>query len=502
MQRSSSRTANLFNDLLAGFLVALVLIPQSLAYAALAGMPAHLGLYAAALPPIAAAFFASSPFLQTGPTALIAILSYGVLAAQFEVGSAQYVSAAALLAVLVGLIRLGLGLFKLGGIAYFLSQPVLKGFTSGAALLILASQLPTALGVQGGSGGIVSELLQTIAHPEHWNLFAIGLSLVTLALMVASRRFRRFPGVLVAVLVGLGASFVGYQGPTVGAVPVGLPTLSLGPLLSFPWAALPELLLGASIIAVVGFAEPTAIARSLSEGKWNPSRELVSQGAANLAAGLFGAFPVGGSFARSSLNKLAGAKTRWSGFFTGLTVLAFLPFAGLLVSLPRAVLGAIIIGAVWSLFDLKGLLKLWHYAHLQALTAYLTFVLTLLLAPRIDYAVLLGIGAAIVAHLYRESQLKVTTHREGKTLTIKLSGVLWFVSVQQLEAAFREALEVNSEDKSKLIFDGTGLGRIDLSGNLLLAELIQNAESRGIEVEVRGLEPYMQRVLERVQEGN
>lgn len=499
-QRRAGQKATL-GDLLAGLSVALVLVPQSLAYAELAGLPAAYGLLAAAFAPIAAALFASSPFLQTGPTALTALLTLGVLSSSFEVGSPEFVAAAAPLALLVGVIRVGLGLVRLGGLAYFLSQPVLKGFTTGAAVLIFLSQLPTTLGLSAEGRGVLGGAADALSHPGRWNLTAASLMLLTLLIVLGGRRLSvRFPGVLVAVLIGLGVSLVfGFEGPTVGDAGAALPVLSL----ALPWDALPDLFLGAAIIAVVGFAEPAAIARTFSReqpGRWNPNRELVSQGAANLAAGLVGTFPVGGSFSRSSLNKSAGAKSRWSGLITGLGALAFLPFAGLLAPLPKAVLAAIVIAAVVNLLDLKGLFKLWRYAKLQALTAYATFALTLLLTPRVDYAVLLGIGMAVVAHLYREANLGVGVRREGDTLLLTLSGVLWFGSAHQLEAAFEQLLEAHP-DASRLVIDAATLGRVDLSGSLLLAELIGRAKEAGLNVEVRGLEPHMKRVLSRVQKG-
>ncbi len=489
------------SDLVAGLSVALVLIPQSLAYAELAGLPAFYGLYAAAVPPIAAALFASSPFLQTGPTALTSLLTLGVLSSAFEVGSPQFVAAAALLALLVGILRVSLGFFRLGFIAYFLSQPVLLGFTSAAAVLIIASQLPAALGLPVPEGSLFSQLTWALEHVSFWNPTAIWLSLLTLSLILGGRHLSAlFPGVLVAMLVGIGVSRVwGIDSPIVGSFDVVL----LRPVPALPWAAFPDLLLGAVVIAVVGFAEPAAIARTFSSeqpGRWNPNRELVSQGVANLAAGFVGAFPVGGSFSRSSLNKLAGAKTRWSGLVTGLCALAFLPFAGLLSPLPKAVLAAVVIAAVVNLLDLEGLVKLWRYAKLQALTAYATFALTLLLAPRVDYAVLLGIGLAVAAHLYREADLGVVTRREGNTLYLALSGVLWFGSAHQLEEVFERLLEAQP-NASSLVIDTSGLGRVDLSGSLLLAELIDRAEARGLKTETEGLEPHMQRVLGRVQRG-
>ena len=489
-----------WGDLAAGFTVALVLIPQSLAYAELAGLPAHVGLYVAALPPLAAAWFASSPFLQTGPTALSAILSFGILSAHFTVGSSSYLGAASLLALLVGIFRILLGVLRLGSLAYFMSQPVLQGFTSAAGVLILSSQLPNVLGVtlpSGASQGVFAQLWWTLNHLGAVSGTAVLLSLATLGLVFFGRRWSPlFPGVLLAVLSGLGfVRAFGYGGPTLGAVPSGLPL----PSLHFPWATLPSLLIGALVIAAVGFAEPAAIARTFAkEGqlRWNPDREFVSQGVANLAAGLFQGFPVGGSFSRSSLNKLAGAKSRWSGLVTGLVTLAFLPFATLLSNLPKAVLGAIIVTAVVNLVRFDELAKLWQVARFQALTAYATFALTLLLAPRIDYAVLLGVGSAVALHLYRETQLGVHRYRSDDALVLELSGVLYFGSVYQLEAQTGDLSKVS--DIAEVVVDAAQLGRVDLSGAIALDELRGRLEAEGIGVRMVHLQPHVRQMLERL----
>lgn len=495
------RRNRLAADALAGLSVALVLVPQSLAYAELAGVPPHYGLVAGAFPPLAAAAFASSPYLQTGPTALTSILAFGVLSASFLPGTAEYVSAAALLALMVGLFRIGLGLLRMGNLAYFMSRPVLQGFTSAAALLILLSQVPGALGVESAPRGILAAAWAAVSDPGGIRWPAAILAVATVALVVFGRRISaRFPGVLVAVLAGIGVgAFTEGVGPRLGEVPV----LLTMPSAALPWAVLPELLVGAGVIAAVGFAEPAAIARSyarMQRRPWNPDRELVSQGVANVASGLFGGFPVGGSFSRSSLNALAGAQTRWSGMITGLAVLAFLPVAGILSPLPKAVLAGIVIAAVLGLVQPVRLVRLWRFARWQAMSAYATFTLTLVFAPRIDYAVLVGVAVAVMLHLWRETQLAIRIERDGDTLIVRLSGVLFFGSTQHL-AATQQVIPPPSGVR-RVVIDGKGLGRVDLSGNMALDELIRDFEAWGLTVEVVGLEAYMERVLKRVQRGS
>ena len=225
-------------DILAGLGVALVLIPQSLAYAELAGLPAHHGLYAAALAPMAAAFFASSPWLQTGPVALTSLLTLGALLPLAAPGSREFVALAGLLALVVGVARIVVGLVRWGWIAFLLSQPVLRGFTAAAALLIIGSQIPAALGVDPPATGVGQRALWTLTAPGSWEPTAVGLTAVTFLLMFGSRRIHpAIPGVLLASLVGLVFSILsGYDGARVGTVPVGLPVISLG----LPWTRLPS----------------------------------------------------------------------------------------------------------------------------------------------------------------------------------------------------------------------------------------------------------------------
>ncbi len=390
-------------DLLAGLSVAMVLIPQSMAYAELAGLPPHLGLFASALPPILAALFASSPYLQTGPVALTSLLTFGALASLADPGSADYVALAALLALVVGVTRLLLGLFRLGVVTYLMRDPVVAGFTSAAAILILASQLPKALGTATPAGGVLWRAGWSLGHPVAWETASVAIAAATVLLVLAGRRVvhRMFPGALIAVGGGVIVSrLTDYSGPVVGDVPTGLPVLSL----DLPWGSTGSLLVGGILIALVGFAEPASIARVFAEEdrqRWSASREFVSQGVANVAAAVSGSFPVGGSFSRSSLNRLAGARTRWSGMVTGITVLAFLPFADVLAPLPRATLGGVVIAAVIGLVKPGRLLRMARISPADAVVAWITFCATLALSPRVEQGVLVGILVSLAVGLRR-----------------------------------------------------------------------------------------------------
>jgi SulP family sulfate permease len=494
----SSRVRPLPGDLIAGLSVAFVLIPQSLAYAELAGLPPHVGLYAAMLPPIAAALFASSPYLQTGPVALTSLLTFGALASLAAPQSGDYLALAALLALVVGVARVLLGVTRLGWVAYLMSQPVVTGFTAAAAILIMASQLPTALGVQPPDGSLLSRAWWSLTHLFEWELASAILAGVTVALVLGGRRLHPlFPGVLAAVGIGLGFSVLtGYGGPTVGDVPRGLPPFSL----ALPWSSLPQLLVPGVVIALVGFAEAAAISRTFAmenRQAWSPDREFVSQGVANLASAVSGGFPVGGSFSRSSINRLAGGKTRWSGAVTGLVVLAFLPVAGILAPLPRAILGAIVIAAVVKLVAPRTLVRLARFSKPQAAVAWVTFALTLALAPRVERAVLIGVGFAALVHIWRELRVHVRTHYEAGTVRLELEGVLFFASAPLLSQSLIDELAAHPDARS-VVIDLKRLGRIDFTGVLALRSVAQQAERAGLSVRLTDVPTQSRKLIKRV----
>ena len=436
-------------DVIGGISVALVLIPQSLAYADLAGLPPVLGLFASAFPLLIFAVFASSPYLQTGPVALTSLLTAGALAgAGLEPETEAYISAAAILAVIVGAVRLLLGIARLGSIVYLMAEPVTIGFTSGAGLVILSSQLPKALGVTlpgdvADWPNPIARALWAVSHPGSWAIAAIVISIVTLVLMLQGKKLHRlFPGVLVAVVLSLLFSRgFDYSGPVIPTIEAGFPAWSL----DLPWSNTGSLLVGGVVIALVGFAEPASIARTFAnedQSVWSSSREFFASGLANTVAGLTGAYPVGGSFSRSSVNRFAGAETRLSGAITGLVVLAFLPFASLLDGLPDAVLGAIVVGAVLSLIKPRRLVKLWSRSPWQAGLAWITFVATLVSPPNVQYAVLLGVMLTGILYVLRPFSIEVESSSDG--LQLRPRGLLWIATNSKLKRELVEIIETDS----------------------------------------------------------
>ena len=446
-------------------------------------------------PSLLAALFVSSPYLQTGPVALTALLTFGALSTLAPPGSPEYIQLAALLALLVGILRVGLGLIRMGRVAYLLSEPVLTGFTTGAAILIVSSQLPKVFDVAPAGNGVLEDAASALSDPGAWSGTAMLFAAGALVAMFGGRRLHRlFPGVLLAVVVGvLVSTGADYSGSRVGDLDGGFLSLTW----DFPWSDAGQLMIPAIAIALVGFAEPSSIARTFAAEErqpWDANKEMVSQGVANLAAGVSGAFPVGGSFSRSSLNRLAGATSAWAGAITGLFVLAALPLAPLIEELPRAILGAIVIGAVAQLINVKELVRILRASQAQSLVALGTLLATLVASPRVERGVLVGIGLALMVHLYRELSVTAPSHRSGDTLTVSPTGVLWFASVPQVERLIRLELAAH-EEVTHVVIDLSGVGRLDWTASAALARIVADVSSTGARVELVNVRPGAERAV-------
>ncbi len=473
-------------DVIAGLSVAMVGIPQSLAYAELAGMPPVVGLYSGALPPVLAALFASSPYLQTGPVAITALLTFGALSTLASPGSPEYVTLGITLAAIVGVFRVLLGLFRAGWLAYLMSQPMLLGFIPAAGILIAGSQLPKTLGGESPPlGNEIVEAAWVLVHPGSWEAHAIIASVLVASLILGGRKLHPLvPGVLVAVVLAVALSTSGvYTSDTVGDIPTGFPPFTLT---SIQLSAVATLILPGAVIALVGFTEAASISRRFAaedRTNWDANREFLSQGAANVGAALFGGMPCGGSFSRSSVNRMSGATTRFSGAVTGLTVLAFLPFASVLEPLPTAVLGTIVVLAVVKLIRFGSLVRLWRVSARQAVVAWGTFAATVLLAPRLDLAVLAGVGLSFAVFLTCSLRLGVEVSSRSTTLTVVPRGTLWFGTAHMLESALADAL-TGHPDVDRLVIDLGRLGHVDTTGALILREACSRVRDAGMRVEL------------------
>ncbi|HVE27726.1 MAG TPA: SulP family inorganic anion transporter [Sporichthya sp.] len=492
-------------DLVAGLSVAVVAIPQSLAYADLAGMPAVSGLYATALPPLVAALFASSPYLMTGPVAVTALLTYGALSSRADPGSPEYMRLGLALALIVGVVRIALGLLRAGWVAYLMSHPVLLGFVPAAALLIATSQTPKGFGVEDAPDydNQVFSAVWALGHPGHWQAAPMIVAGLTVAVIVLGRRIHvLFPGVLISAVAATAiAAAGGYSGTQIDDIPAGLPPITVDDL---PWSDVPSLALAGLVIALVGFTEAASISRRFAaqdRTRWDADREFVSQGAANVAAAFSGGFPCGGSFSRSAVARVSGARTRLAGAITGITVLLFLPFAHILEPMPEATLAGIVISAVFGLLRFRAMWALWRISVPQAVIAWGTFAATLLLAPRIDIAVLIGIGGSLAVFLARALRLDVDVSvletSQGTLLTLTPRGILWFGTAQRLDVAVSDALEAHP-GMWRVEFDLSGLGRIDTTGALVLRSALAHARAIGLEAEITRVPPQSAALTARI----
>ncbi|MCE2455603.1 MAG: SulP family inorganic anion transporter [Gemmatimonadetes bacterium] len=495
------------HNLLAGASVACLLIPQSMAYAELAGLPVQLGLYAAALAPIAASALGSSPYLQTGPVALTALLTLGAVVPLAASGSDEYIGLVALLALVVALVQAAIGFLRLGWISYLMSRPVVLGFTSAAAIVIIATQIPYALGsAPEEESNVIADAVWVLTETSSWDPYTVLITGATIALVLGGRRLHPLlPGVLVAAGFGIASKmFAGYDGAVVGEVPAGLPSITF----ALPWARLPDLIVPGVVIAIVGFAEASSISRifaTATRERWDSNREFIGQGVANLASAACGGFPVSGSFSRSAINRLAGATSRWSGVVTGAAVLIFLEalswtirgepiFADLLSNLPRAVLAGVVIAAVLNLVKLGALAKVATASRQQAIVGWSTFVATLVLAPRVDQAMMLGIAASVVVHFWVELSPGLGADSRKDGLHLAPTGVLWFGSAQALVDRLQARL-AEEGSVSRVVIHMGGLGYIDLTGALALKELAAQLLMTGVKVELHGTPAHARKLF-------
>ena len=486
--------ALLKGEALAGLTVGLMVIPQGVAYAALAGMPLVTGIYASLLPALVAVLFSSSVRLSVGPTALSCLLISASLHGLAAPGSAEWVNLAVWLALLAGAVQVALGLLRLGWFLNLVSSPVLTGFTQAAAVLIITSQLPDLLGWPGGDG--------LAWRPTTWNLWAAGFGLVCLGLLVLSRRWRpAFPSVLLLVLATAGLSVllqVEQRGvAVVGVLPGGMPSLQW-PV--WPgWATLGQLLLPALLITLISFLETAASAKvdNARQGtRWNQNQDLIGQGLAKLAAGLNGAFPTSSSFSRSALNLYAGARSGWATVFSVAVVALCLQWLlPLLHHVPQAVLAAIVIVAVMGLIRPGEFLRLWRVARVEAVIALLTFVATVLASPQLHWGVLVGVLLALGHFLYGRLHpriIEVGLHADGRlrdrhiwhlpalaphTWAIRMDAALDFGSAQALEQAMGDHLSVHPETRRVLLF-AQSINHIDATGVETFVRLRQQLQAQ------------------------
>ncbi len=508
-------------DLFAGITVSLVAIPQSLAYAQLAGVPAYYGLYAALIPAAIGALFGSSNQLSTGPVAMTSLLTAASIAPLAAHGSDLFYAYAILLALVSGLFQILFGMLRMGVLLNFLSNPVLMGFINAAAIIIGLSQLPTLLGIPAAqSEHFLLDIVHVLIHIDMVHLVSLAFGVSAIAMLLAFKRFApKWPGVLmvVALLTWL-SQMVGYEGMggrVVGVVPQGLPTLSLPPL---DWHATIELLPAGFVIALISFMEAMSSCKVIAiktRQPWDENKELIGQGLAKVAAAFSQSMPVSGSFSRSALNLASHARTPLSSLIAAFFVLlALLFFTPLLYHLPKPVLAAIIMMAVLNLINFQAIGNAWRASRDDGIAAVLTFSATLAFAPNIQNGILTGILLSLTLLLYRMMRPRVavlglhsdTTLRDAvrhnlpplhpRLGAIRFDGALCFVNVSYFEDALLK-LEREHPGMRCILVQGSGINEIDASGIEMLRNLQDRFKAGGITLAFSGLKKQVSDVMDR-----
>ena len=492
-------------DAIAGLTVALVLIPQSMAYAQLAGLPAYVGLYASFLPVIFASVLGSSRQLATGPVAIVSLLTAAALEPLAIQNPEGYLAYAAVLALMVGVFQLSLGLLRLGILVDFLSHPVVVGFTNAAAIIIASSQLGKIFGISTRKGDHHYETVWNLIQDmpiTHFLTLAMGV--FSIFLLVVIKKFApRLPNVLITVVICILLSyFLGYEtkgGNVIGLVPSGLPGFKI-PDVEFNQVV--NLIVSAAVIGILGFVEAISVAKAIASEtrqRLSANQELIGQGVSNIVASGFQAYPVSGSFSRSAVNFAADAKTGFSsivsGVLVGITLLFLTP---LLYHLPQATLAAVIMVAVFNLIKIEPIIHAWKVHRHDGFVAVAVFFTTLFFAPHLEKGIMTGVLLSLGLFLYRTMSPKfveVGRHEDGSLRSAELfdlktsdtvsvfryDGDLYFANAGYLEGKILNSI-AQKPNLKVMILDFESVDLIDSTGEETIARIVERLEAAGIEL--------------------
>jgi SulP family sulfate permease len=508
-------------DLIAGITVALVAIPQSLAYAQLAGVPPYYGLYASFLPVIIGALWGSSPALSTGPVAMTSLLTAASVMTLAKFGTDQFYAYVILMALLSGLFQIILGVARMGVLINFLSYPVLRGFINAAAIIIALAQLPAMLGLKlEHSKHFMIDVLRVVENAGQTHLPSLAFGVGALAALFLLKKYApKLPGVLIVVIVTTTISYlVGFEasgGTVVGTIPQGLPEFSLPPF--DPIASL-HMLPAAFVIAIISFMEAMSSSKIIAikkRIKWDENQELVGQGLAKIAAAFSTGMPVSGSFSRSALNLASGAETGLASVFSAVIVLITLfLFTPALYHLPKPVLAAIIMMAVFGLIDVQVIKDAWRANRQDGIAAVVTFVATLSFAPNIQNGILTGILLSLVLFLARTMRPAVVmlgVDEEGvlrsakrynlpklhpQITAIRFDGQLYFANVSYFEEAVLY-LVCADPDLRHIMVVGDGINGLDASGVEMLRNLLERLRKSEVGISFVNLKDNVIDVMQR-----
>ena len=500
------KRGDLSKDLSSGLIVAVVLVPQAMAYALLAGLPPIYGLYASVVPAIVYALFGTSRHMPVGPAALIALLTFSGVSALALPGSAKYVSLALLLALMVGVLQLAMGLLRMGFMVNFIPGPVLSGFVYASAMVIAASQLKNLLGVDVSSrrSGTLTTVLAVARSIGETNLATLAVGLVSIAaLVILPKLWSCLPApLLVAVVSTLAVSLLGLHGrgvAIVGDIPRGLPAFSLPPL---DPDSLRALLPSALTVTFVGFISSISVAKAIASReryKIDAGGELRALGLSNVAAAFSSGFPVAGSFSRTAVQHRSGARTQLSSVVTAFVIVTTLLFlTPLFYYLPKAALAAIIVTSVRRLIDIKEAGRVYKLRRADGVALTLTFLLTLL--GGLEQGIILGALFSLLSFVRRTAYPDITelgyveeedaflglrSHPEAKTyprvLIVRFDASLYYANVPFLEEWLLSVVAERS-DLEWIVIDCRGMNTIDVTAIESLENLVSEYRSRGITV--------------------
>ena len=506
------KSVDLKSDLLAGITVAVLLIPQGMAYALIAGLPPIYGLYAALTPQIVYAVLGTSRQLAVGPVAMDSLLVAAGLGTLSIVDPSQYIQMAILLALLMGAIQFSLGLFKMGFIVDFLSKPVINGFTSASAIIIGLSQIKHLIGIPISQSNKLHLFVASLINSEHAiHLPTLTIGIVSMLIIVLIKKWNaKIPSALITVLIGSLWVYFSQQNQqgvaVVGDIPEGLPSFSL-PIVD--WLTIKQLFPIAFTIAIVAYMEAISVAKAI-QGKHkshelNPNQELLALGASNMIGSLFQSYPTTGGFSRTAVNKQAGAKTGFASLISALIVGITLSFlTRWFFYLPKAVLGAIIIVAVFNLIDLKYARRLYRSRKDEFALLILTFILTIFVG--ISQGILFGIILSLLLLVYRTSKPhyaflgRIGTTNYFKNIArfpdevvlrddliiLRFDAQLFFGNIQFFKQLVLNAVEKKQGKVKGFIINARAINYIDSTATEQLVQLIKKLQKNNIRVMIVG----------------
>ncbi|MBL4653388.1 MAG: solute carrier family 26 protein [Flavobacteriales bacterium] len=494
------------NDVFAGLTVGIVLIPQGMAYALIAGLPPVYGLYAALMPQVIYAIFGTSRQLAVGPVAMDSLLVAAGLTTISVAGSEHYIEMAILLAFLMGAMQLLFGVFRLGFLVNFLSKPVISGFTSAAAIIIGLNQLKYLIGIDIARSNHVHEILIDAFSKIgniHFATFLIGILGMGLILVIKKVNNKIPASLIVVVLSILAVQFTGLAEngvSLVGVIPEGLPHFSLP---NFDNQPINELLSISLTLALIAFMEAISIAKALEEkyGENNvrANQELIALGAANIGGSLFQSYPSTGGFSRSAVNSQAGAKTGVAAIISALVVgLTLLFITSWFYYLPKAILASIIMVAVFGLIDFKFPKKLWSYKRDDLLLLIITFIITLTVG--IKDGILIGVLPSLGMLIYRSARPHIAqlgnfkgtqyfrninrfkdVEQLPEVLIFRFDGQLYFANCNYFRENLFKMADVKGESLKLIILDSEAINHLDSSAVIMLESVITELKTKGVQ---------------------